>query len=81
MLQRSFVIPLHKTSVFTLLFIVRRTHQCGVKLSYATIESYMFQPLWGRFQAYKIWYRTRYVCCCYLRDPVVYSTLVIKYVL
>jgi len=46
MLQRSFVIPLHKTSVFTLLFIVRRTHQCGVKLSYATIESYMFQPLW-----------------------------------
>jgi len=33
---------------------------------------------WGHLQAYKIWYHTRYICCYYLRDPVVYSTLVIK---
>jgi len=33
---------------------------------------------WGHLQAYKKWYHTRYICCYYLRDPVVYSTLVIK---
>jgi len=34
--------------------------------------------VWGHLQAYKIWYHTRYICYCYLRDPVVYSTLGIK---
>ena len=33
---------------------------------------------WGHLQAYKIWYHTRYICCYYVRDPVVYSTLVLK---
>jgi len=33
---------------------------------------------WGHLQAYKIWYHTKYICCYNLRDPVVYSTLVIK---
>ena len=31
---------------------------------------------WGHLQAYKIWCRTRYVCNYYLRDPVVYNSLV-----
>jgi len=35
----------------------------------------------GHLQAYNAWYHTRYACCCYLRDPVVNSTLVIKYVI
>jgi len=33
---------------------------------------------WGHLQAYKIWYHTKYICSYYLRDPVVYSTLVLK---
>ena len=35
----------------------------------------------GHLQVYKIWYRTGYFCCCYLWDPVVYSTIVIKYII
>jgi len=37
----------------------------------------MFRPHGVIFQAYKMWCRTRYVCNYYLRDPVVYSALVI----
>jgi len=32
---------------------------------------------WGHLQDYKIWYHTRYINWYYLRDPVVYSILVI----
>jgi len=38
----------------------------------------MFRPNGGHLQAYKLWYHTRYICCYYLQDPVVYSTLVLK---
>jgi len=33
---------------------------------------------WGHLQTYKIWCRPKYIYFYYLREPAVYSTLVLK---
>jgi len=53
------------------------TQWCKVKLMQQLIQLHVSTP-WSHLQAYKIWYHARYICCYYLRDPVVYGTLVIK---
>ena len=53
----------------------------GFNSAFERLKKLHVSTPWGHLQAYKIWYHTRYVCCCYLRDTVVYSALVMEYVI
>ena len=66
------------TDVLCMIRGIRRIRVAGfIKIMQQLIKLHVSTP-WGHLQVYKIWYHTRYICCYYLRYPVVYSTLVIK---
>ena len=69
------VVPIYQFNIYCPPYT---TQWCKVKIMHQLIQLHVSTP-WGHLQAYKIWYHTRYICCYYLRDPVVYNTLVINY--
>jgi len=65
-------IPLCKNTIY--IYCPSHTTQCcKVRIMQLTPKLHVSTP-WGHLQAYKIWYHSRYVCKCYLRDPVVAFT-------
>jgi len=83
----SRVVPCGRTNVCTdlciliMLFIVRLTQKYDVKLSYVQLIKLHVSNPWGSSSGLYNMNHTRYVWSSYLRDRVVYSALVIKYML
>jgi len=73
-------VPSRRANI-TMLFIVHLTQQYDVKLSYTTInKATCFNPL-GSYSGLQNMNHPKCVWSSYLGDPMVYSALVIKYVI